>query len=341
MTHLSRYLLGLLLILSGASFAQAGETKARSSDGKGDRHALFISKDNDGKVITKELNFDESIFDHGEKKVVTFLGVQTDQVSATLRTQLGLPDGTGLVVVGVVPDSSAVEVLKTHDILVKFDDQILVSSHQLAVLVRNHAKGDQIVLTFRRGGKESTATVTLGEKEMRVKQKYGFNTKGGESLFEWRDLADELAGLEGKEADKILRLMELDQGAQERRVITTEQHGDHVVKIEIQADNSTMDFEDEAGSLELITRDGQKTLIAKNAQGEVVFSGPISTPEEREKLSPELLKRLDKIEQMPHFKFHTDEDFEGIEKRVIRPRTQGAAVRSSSLKNGLRRIDTY
>ena len=48
----------------------------------------------------------------GEKESVTFLGVETAPVSATLTAQLGLPEGAGLVVVHLVPDSPAAVTLK-------------------------------------------------------------------------------------------------------------------------------------------------------------------------------------------------------------------------------------
>src|SRR4051812_24857060 len=68
---------------------------------------------------------------------VSFLGVTTVPVSPTLTEQLGLPKGIGLVVTAVVPDSPAAGILKSHDILTKLNDQLLIETHQLAVLVRS------------------------------------------------------------------------------------------------------------------------------------------------------------------------------------------------------------
>src|ERR1043166_5888499 len=75
--------------------------------------------------------------DERPREKVSFLGVTTSPVSSTLTEQLGLQKGIGLVVTGVVSDSPAAGVLKAHDILLKLNDQLLIETHQLAVLVRS------------------------------------------------------------------------------------------------------------------------------------------------------------------------------------------------------------
>ena len=71
-----------------------------------------------------------------------FLGVTASPVSAALRDQLGLTRGMGLVVDFVAKDSPAQAAgLKVHDVLTKFDDQLIVNIEQLAVLVRSKKDG--------------------------------------------------------------------------------------------------------------------------------------------------------------------------------------------------------
>ncbi len=55
----------------------------------------------------------------------------------------------------VVPDSPAAATLKKNDVLTKLDDQLLIEQRQLSVLIRNHKDGDEVTLTYIRGGKES------------------------------------------------------------------------------------------------------------------------------------------------------------------------------------------
>jgi hypothetical protein len=90
--------------------------------------------------------------------------------------------------------------------------------------------------------------------------------------------------------------------------------------------NSNMVFSDDEGSLELITNDGKKSLVAKNAKGEPVFSGGVTTPEERRAMPPAVRERLEKLEGMRDVTFRTDGNFQGAETKIIRPRGQGIAL---------------
>ena len=47
--------------------------------------------------------------------------------------------------------------------------------------------------------------------------------------------------------------------------------------------SSHMVLDDDQGSLDLAVKDGRKELVAKNAKGEQIFSGPIETPEQRKR----------------------------------------------------------
>ena len=100
------------------------------------------------------------------------LGVATAQVVPALRTHLDLPEGVGLVVSFIAPNSPAADVLETHDVLRMFGDQILVDSRQLAVLVRMHKPGDDVEIELIRRGESLTAKVRLGEGEMLPLEQY-------------------------------------------------------------------------------------------------------------------------------------------------------------------------
>lgn len=97
----------------------------------------------------------------------SFLGITTKAADETLRKQLQLADGIGLVVTFVDTESPAKAAgLEVHDVLHKFDDQILINERQLLTLVRMHKPGEKIELTLIRGGKEQKVPVTLVEKDV-------------------------------------------------------------------------------------------------------------------------------------------------------------------------------
>jgi hypothetical protein len=96
-----------------------------------------------------------------------FLGVSTSPVSATLREQLQLPRGMGLVVDYIEKDSPAAEAgFHVHDVLHKLEDQLLINPQQLMVLVRARKPGDIVNFSIIRGGKSMTLSAKLSEKEL-------------------------------------------------------------------------------------------------------------------------------------------------------------------------------
>ncbi len=104
--------------------------------------------------------------DWSEVERTTFLGIDVTLVPPALGAQLGLPRGTGLVVERLSPRGPAAVVLKEHDVLTHLDDQILIDVRQLMVLVRNRKEGDEVALTYLRGGTRSTSKVKLIAQDM-------------------------------------------------------------------------------------------------------------------------------------------------------------------------------
>lgn len=273
-----------------------------------------------------------------EKETVPFLGVETSPVSATLTAQLDLPSGSGLVVHIVVPDSPAAGVLRPHDILLKFDDQILIEQRQLAVLLRQRKEGDEVTLTFVRAGKRESAKVKLVLHEVPkltgsfdvpwpAGDTFGFALSGGTDRAEhaWTPAAPRSAD----EVDHLLRLIQRGPGAPDvppgmipppaTRIFIDRGDAPGFRATSVNPGNSNLVFSDDEGSLELTIKEGRKTLVAKNAKGEQLFSGAVTTPEERAAVPAEIRSRLEQLEGMHDVTFKTDADFRGAETKTIRP----------------------
>jgi len=259
-----------------------------------------------------------------EMESVTFLGVQTAPVGPTLAAQLGLAKDHGLAVAEVVPDSPAAGALQAHDILLKFNDQILVDVRQLTVLVRSAKEGDEVALTYLRAGKQATAKVKLVRKEM--PKRLAFEGAVGAPGFNWQGMVASAAPVPRGEVDRLLGMIELGRDGARRVVRHNEVGGDRLVTITVNTGDNQMSYSDEKGSLEVSTKDGVKVLVAKDTNGEVLFDGPINTPEERKALPPAVAERLAKIEGMRGFSFKTDEAFEGGETKIVRPLGRGISL---------------
>jgi hypothetical protein len=93
-----------------------------------------------------------------------WLGVAVSPVPPVVAHQLKLPEGVGLVVDEVMPESPAAKAgLKEYDVLHKLDDQLLVNPEQLQTLVRMHKPGDQVTLNVFHDGESTDLKATVQE----------------------------------------------------------------------------------------------------------------------------------------------------------------------------------
>lgn len=272
-----------------------------------------------------------------EKENVTFLGVEASPAPAALSAQLGLAKGTGLVVGHVAPKSPAADALQQHDVLLKLDDQILIEPHQLSVLIRNHKEGDEVTITYLRGGKQATAKVKLVQHEVPklsmmdgdAPQAFswaGAGTDGGAGDNRFQLRVGRPDDLRGEEWNRVLSLLQRVHGAPDgppgsippsARIRIDHGNGPGYRAMQINTNNSSIAFSDDEGSLDLTMQEGAKTLVAKNAKGEQIFSGPVTTPEDRKALPAGVRERLEKLEGMHDVTFRTDGEFQGGEMRVL------------------------
>jgi hypothetical protein len=95
---------------------------------------------------------------------IPFLGVVLGPVDESLGSQLGLPDGIGVLVRAVMDDSPAAKGgVMQHDVLHYFNDQLLVNEAQLQTLVQQAGIGSEVKITLFRKGKSEVMTARLGE----------------------------------------------------------------------------------------------------------------------------------------------------------------------------------
>lgn len=93
----------------------------------------------------------------------SWLGLSVSETPEALNAQLGLAPGAGLTVDYVAPDSPAARAgFQKHDVLVKFESQLLVHPAQFRKLVQTRKEGDEVTLAFYRGGREQSVKVVVG-----------------------------------------------------------------------------------------------------------------------------------------------------------------------------------
>jgi hypothetical protein len=203
-----------------------------------------------------------------EKAKAAWLGATTSPATETLAQQLKLAKGTGLVVGAIEPHSAAASAgLRTHDVLVKLDDQLLTTPDHLAVLVATKKPGDKVDLTILREGTSEKVAVTLGEKPADAA---GPDNAAAPLLVP--------GGAQGMAQIQVLHNGAVVMGGGGRSTsVATRSDGEH--------------------TLTLTTTDGDRRLVAKDAAGKTLFDGPVNTEEERKAVPPEIAPKLQAMVQ--------------------------------------------
>ena len=251
------------------------------------------------------------------KVPVTFLGVDTSEVPSVLCDQLGLPKGFGLVVDYVVPDGPAAAAgVQQNDVIKMLNDQILTDPGQLAKLVRSYSEGTNVTLTILRKGQEQKVTVKLAKKE--VPRRRAFMDQMHHMDHDWNfdfgdmgDLKEQMSELKeqlgdeqrGMIHDAVVRARDEAQRAADevrrnvQRIRTVTRNNGGLQRTTIDLNKAQIVLSDDKGELRIENKEGKKLLTAKDPQGKLLFSGPVETKEDLDKVPAEVRQRYEKLQQ--------------------------------------------
>jgi serine protease Do len=260
------------------------------------------------------------------KVPVTFLGVETSSVPRVVSEQLGLAKGFGLVVDYVVPDGPAAAAgVQQNDIIKMLNDQILMEPDQLAKLIRSYPEGTNVTLTILRKNAETKLTVKLGKKEVRQHEHdFGmFNMNMDEFNEKMKDFNEKMKDFHvdvsnpnfGPDIRETVRNAQreaararIEARAEVRRARDEARRESRKMRVysrdqgamrstTIDLGKATIVFSDDKGELKLETVAGKKILTVKDPQGRLLFSGPVDSKEEVDKMPPDVRKRYEMLEQ--------------------------------------------
>ena len=246
-----------------------------------------------------------------------FLGVETSQVPTVVSEQLGLSKGLGLVVEYVVPDSPAAAAgIQQNDILKMLNDQILIEPSQLRKLLQTFSDGTDVTLTILRKGQEQKVTLKLTKKERPRRDSWtpGDKHEGHWDFDDTGDFGEQMQGLKeqlqeqlgaqrGMIRGAVMKAHEAARRAREdaRRAareirILSQDHG-ALKATRIDLGNAQIVFSDDKGEIKLANVDGKKLLTVKDPQGKLLFSGPVETKEDLDKMPADVRERYDRLQQ--------------------------------------------
>ena len=252
------------------------------------------------------------------KVPVTFLGVETSQVPSVVSEQLGLAKGLGLVVEYVVPNSPAASAgVQQNDILKMLNDQILIEPSQLRKLLQTFSEGSEVTLTILRKGQEQKITVKLAKKEVPQRHSlmlgenhdwdWDFDETGdlGEQMQQMKEQLKEQLGdtqrgmfrgavIKAREAARRAR-DDARRAAREIRILSRDNGAIKATTIDL--GKAQIVCSDDKGEMKLQNVDGKKFLMVKDPQGKLLFSGPVETKEDVDKLPAEIRQRYERLQQ--------------------------------------------
>jgi hypothetical protein len=256
--------------------------------------------------------------DKGPKVPVTYLGVETSQVPTVVSDQLGLSKGLGLVVEYVEPNSPAAAAgIQQNDILKMLNDQILIEPSQLRKLLQTFSEGADVTLTILRKGQEQKLIAKLTKKEVPQRRNlfpggnhdwhWDFDETGdlGEQMQDLKEQLKEQLGdaqrgiIRGAvtQAHEAARRARDDarRAADELRIFFEDNGALKASRIDL--GKAQIVFSDEKGELKLENVDGKKLLTAKDPQGKLLFSGPVETKEDLDKMPADVRERYEKLQE--------------------------------------------
>lgn len=95
-------------------------------------------------------------------KTPGYMGVDVESVTPQLRSEYGLTPSSGAVILSIVQGSPAAQAgLRQEDVIVKIGSTAITSAADLQSAVQNDKAGQTISLTFYRGAKQHTVSLTL------------------------------------------------------------------------------------------------------------------------------------------------------------------------------------
>jgi hypothetical protein len=211
----------------------------------------------------------------GKTEKAAWLGVSTSKLPLALRKQIKLKNKyAGLIVERVEPNSPADEAgIQQFDIIEKVGDQWIINTEQFSAVLRMNEPGKEVAISVIREGQPQEVKAKLAEKELPVLGANG----------EWEAVAGPVAGpfqwAPGAQGDIFVQPDRLEPMILERFGA---------------AENSTTTIKDDEHTLKITTKKGKRNLVASDANGVVLYDGPINTEEERANVPEEIRAKVDK-----------------------------------------------
>ena len=249
-----------------------------------------------------------------------YLGVHTSRLDKGISYQLGLPKGAHLQVEQVASGSPAEQAgIQLYDVILRFEDQLLINPDQLKTLVRMRNPGERISLSILRQSKPISLSVELMEVPESVRKSYDRDWSGDREpfdldqffgpnnrfrdffrhhSFDFPDIQDfHRQPFYTKPRSKNPHLTPNPNLGQSGSDDPLHGGGTDVQSHSFSSSTQQITVSDEKGSLQWTEKDGLRFLRATDLEGHVLFEGAITTDEDREKIPDGVAERLQAMQE--------------------------------------------
>lgn len=235
---------------------------------------------------------------------IAYLGVGGQESSEALLMHLNLDSGLHLTTVD--PTSPAgLAGLNEHDVIVEVDGTKLSDQDSLRAALSETKPGDDVLLKLIRRGKSIEQKVTLGEAPARRNiQPLALvpNQAANMNRLLNEQLGNALGGLGNAELQKEL-MEQLEKALGDRGA------GFQALRLDLDADMlngedmkmgikgfGSVRLEDEEGSIEMKTKNGQRELAVRDKAGKLLFEGPYDTEIDKAAVPEEHRERVERLD---------------------------------------------
>lgn len=211
-----------------------------------------------------------------------FLGVVSSDVPEALADHLNLKHGEGIIVRSLVPDGpAATSGITVNDVILSVNGQAVGSPSDLSQEIMPHKPGDTVALRLIHKGKDTEVKVALGSRPTEI-------------ASHQPQAADQMS-LEGLPKELADRIRDSIAGNLGGMNLQLQSPGATSGGIQFQS-NSTVKLRDDQGSVEMKSKDGSKEVTIKNQAGEVLWTGPWDTDQDKSAAPAELRQRVENLQ---------------------------------------------
>lgn len=243
------------------------------------------------------------------------LGVVSGEVPEMLVDHLQLQSGEGILVRSLVPEGPAcLAGIRANDVILKVAGNPVGCPADISNQIAAHQPGDKVTLDLIQKGKRSQLDVTLGVRpqELAAAEPQPLDPLNFDGIPD--DMADRIKkAIEGNLGGLNLQLGGADlqlppqmedavRQLQLRMQGALGQPPDAADRGKIRVQGGTLIFKDALGSVEVKSNDGSKEITVRDEQGNIAWSGPWDTAQDRAAAPAEARERVDRLNLDTDFK---------------------------------------